>query len=140
MTRRFAAAAQAEAAPARVLAAFDIAAAVMLETPEVSRAVMGALGAPTQEPGEVRTSSQALWAMAVAEGEGFEPGLLDLVLNVLPDLLAIAFRGVLSFWSAGEITDETLPLRARATAAATMFGFAKQDMRAELVALLHAAA
>jgi AcrR family transcriptional regulator len=45
-------------AVSRVLAAVDIAAAVMLDAPVVNRAVMGAIGAP----GDVSSRSGALWA------------------------------------------------------------------------------
>jgi AcrR family transcriptional regulator len=101
-----------ETAVARVVAAVDIAASVMLNSPAVNRAVMGAIGAPSDAPGNVSSRSSALWAAA---------------------LLAVAFRGVLSFWTAGELDDEMLARRARAAAAAILLGFAERNDRRELL-------
>jgi AcrR family transcriptional regulator len=117
----------------RVLAAVDIASAVMLNDPHVSRAVMGSLGAPSDEPGQVRAQSRALWADAIGAADGFAPGLAELGRTVLPDHLALAFRGVLSFWSAGEITDSDLAPRARAATAALLLGFVSDEQRASLL-------
>ena len=49
----------------RVLMAVEIAAAEMLAEPKVNRAVIGTLGAPGGEPGEVYAQSRALWAQAL---------------------------------------------------------------------------
>ena len=132
MTERFARTATAAPAPDRVLAAVEIAAAVMLESPAVNRTVMGVLGTPSQEPGEVSRHSRALWAMALGDGEGIEPSMVELARAVLPDQLAMAFRGVLSFWSAGEIGDTELSPRSRQIAGALMLGFVGEDAKTKL--------
>ena len=124
MTERFGDAASAQGAPARVLTAIDIAVAVMLDTPAVSRAVMGTLGAPEETPGEVSQRSRALWAIALGDGDGLDSGSADLALAILPDQLAAAFRGVLSFWSTGEINNAALRIRAQKAAATLLLGFA----------------
>jgi hypothetical protein len=59
-----------------------------------------------------------------------------LALAVLPDQLAFAFRGVLSFWTAGELTDALLSQRARAAVATVLLAFVERQDRAELLALL----
>lgn len=133
MTERFVRTATTTPAPARVLMAVDIAAAVMLESPAVNRTVMGLLGTPTQEPGDVSRRSRALWSMALEDGEGLEPSMVELARAILPDQLAVAFRGVLSFWSAGEIGDPALGLRARQIAAALMLGFVGEDEKTKLM-------
>ena len=120
----------------RVLAAVDIAAAVMLAAPAVNRAVMGAIGAPSEAPGDVSSRSGALWAEALGAGEGLDPETMSLALATLPDQLAVAFRGVLSFWTAGELPDARLAGRAAAAAAATLLGFVKSEDRALLLSLL----
>lgn len=132
MAERFAQVDVLEDAADRVLAAVEIASAVMLEDPHVSRAVMGSLGAPSDEPGQVRAQSRALWADAIGAADGFAPGLAELGINALPDHLAMAFRGVLSFWTAGEIADADLRSDARAAAAALLLGFVSDQQRARL--------
>jgi AcrR family transcriptional regulator len=136
MTRLFSQARPDGDAARRVLVAVDIAAAVMLEEPLVNRAVIGTLGAPSERPGRVFAQSRALWAEAIGEGEGFDPALADVARAVLPDQLAIAFRGVLSFWTAGEISDGELTPRARAAAAAPVLGFVEQQRRRDILGLL----
>jgi AcrR family transcriptional regulator len=140
MHARFAAAPPPGDAVARVLAAVGIAAAVMLESPAINRAVMAALGAPSSEPGGVWARSRALWAEALGEGDGLAPRTRALAWNTLPDQLALTFRGVLSFWTAGEIVDQDLGLRAKAAAAALLLGFVEGNAREPLEAMLSEAA
>jgi hypothetical protein len=108
MHERLARASPPPTAVARVLAAVDIAAGVMLDAPAVNRAVMGAIGAPCDTPGDVLSRSGALWAEALGTGIGLAASTRSLALNVLPDQLAVGFRGVLSFWTAGELADRLL--------------------------------
>ena len=136
MHSTFAGAAVPPTAVRRVLAAVDIAAAVMPAAPAVNRAVMGAIGAPSEAPGDVSSRSGALWAEALGAGEGLDPETMSLALATLPDQLAVAFRGVLSFWTAGELPDARLAERAAAAAAATLLGFVKSEDRALLLSLL----
>ncbi|QJU57806.1 TetR/AcrR family transcriptional regulator [Sphingomonas sp. AP4-R1] len=132
MHARLAASAPPEPGPARVLAAMEIAASVMLERPEVNRVVMGALGAPAAAPGHVFARSRALWAEAMGDAATFaDPAGAN---ALLPDQLAFAFRGVLSFWTAGEIADADLVASARRAAAMAMLGFAPPEMRRVLLA------
>lgn len=123
-------------AVARVLLAVDIAAAVMLTAPTVNRAVMAAISAPTDEPGNVSSYSSALWAEALGAGIGLASPTRSLAIAALPHQLAVAFRGVLSFWTAGEISDQSLGQHARAAAAVVLLGFVGREGRAELLALL----
>ena len=121
---------------ARVLKAVDIAAAVMLAAPGINRVVMGAISTPSDNPGSAWLNSRVLWGEALGAGEGLAPTTRTLALTVLPDQLAFAFRGVLSFWTAGELSDQMLGLCARAAAATILLGFIGHDRRAELLALL----
>jgi AcrR family transcriptional regulator len=136
MHERLARATLPPSAVARVLAAVDIATAVMLASPAVNRAVMGAISAPSEAPGDVLSHSGALWAEALGTGEGLSVVNRSLALSVLPDQLAVAFRGVLSFWTAGELTDQLLSQHACAAAAAVLLGFVGREDRAQLLALL----
>jgi AcrR family transcriptional regulator len=123
-------------AVARVFKAVDIATSVMLASSDVNRAVMGAISAPNEDPGDVSSRSSALWAEALGAGEGLATTTRALALAVLPHQLAFAFRGVLSFWTAGELSDPLLRQRARAAAATVLLGFVGRDSRAKLLALL----
>lgn len=127
-------------AAGRVLVAADIAAAVMLEAPAVNRAVMAAVGAPADRPGDVSARSGAWWAEALGAGGDLPEAMRALALAALPLQLAFAFRGVLSFWTAGELSDEEFRRQARAVAAAVLLGFSGDDERAGLLALLASAA
>ena len=136
MRARFAETALPDAAAARVLLAIEIAASVMLEQPAINRAVMGAIGAPADTPGDVFAQSCALWAEALGGGERLAPDTRGVALKTLPAALAVAFRGALSFWTVGEVSDEALEPRAKAAAASVLLGFADGRERAELMAIL----
>jgi AcrR family transcriptional regulator len=125
-----------DSAAARVLQAFDTAASVLVAAPDVNRAIMAVIGAPIDEPSDVLSRSEALWAEALADGKGLRPETRALALTILPGLLAFAFRGVLSFWTAGELPDRLLRQRARAAAAGVLLGFVGRDDRAHLIGLL----
>ncbi|MDE2465863.1 MAG: hypothetical protein KGO02_19430 [Alphaproteobacteria bacterium] len=108
-----------------MLLSVDIAVTVMLEEPRLNRAVLGWLGAEAASPGKVFDHSKALWALALDDGEGLAVSRRVEALTCLPGQLAFAFRGVLSFWTAGELTDEALALGAREMATALLHSFGK---------------
>ncbi|RDJ19660.1 TetR/AcrR family transcriptional regulator [Bosea caraganae] len=125
MTRRFAEALPRPDAADRVLLAIDTAVAVMLEEPQVNRAVLGWLGTAGPSPGQVLAHSTTLWRLALGAGEGLTETRREQALRCLPGQLAFAFRGVLSFWTAGELTDDALALNAREIARALLLGFSE---------------
>lgn len=138
MRRQLAEATLPASAIGRVVVAVDIATAVMLSAPAVNRAVMAAISAPSDETGHVSSHSSLFWSEALGDADGLAAAPRPLAKAALPDLLAIAFRGVLSFWTAGELSDALLNPRARAAAAAVLLGFAGRDARTELLSLLEA--
>ena len=107
----------------RVLSALETAAAVMLEEPGVNRAVMGWLGTASVPPGRTLARSIALWVLALGAGEGLIVARRDEALRRLPRQLAFSFRGVLSFWTAGELPDEDLDASTREMASTLLLGF-----------------
>lgn len=111
----------------RVLVAVEIAVAVMLEEPPVNCAVMGWLGTASPTSGHVLAHSMRLWATAIGDDEAAPDGDRNDALRRLPELLAYAFRGVLSFWTAGELTDGALADRAKEVAGALVAGFADRS-------------
>ncbi|MFG1425830.1 TetR/AcrR family transcriptional regulator [Roseixanthobacter glucoisosaccharinicivorans] len=132
MESRFAAAPPLTDAAERVLLAIDTAAGVMLEEPKVNRAVMGWLGAANPSPGQVWTRSTALWTLALGAGDGLIAARREQALRCLPGQLAFAFRGVLSFWTAGELPDEALAPNARDLAGTLLLGFTEQQLSGDL--------
>src|SRR5262249_19640566 len=125
-----------ETATARVLLAVDVATSVMLAAPTVNRAITAAIGTPSDEASDASYRSATLWAEALGDGKGLLPATRPLALALLPNQLAMALRGVLSFWTAGEIPDRLLKKCARAAAATVLLGFVGRDDRAHLISLL----
>lgn len=136
MAEEFARAAPIGDAADRVQVAVDIAVGVLLEEPVVSRRVIGSLGSPTAEPGRTAERSRALWATALGKLDGIVPALEEAADRNLADQLAFGFRGCLSFWVAGEISDADLPARARGIAIALLLGFVEPKRRTALAAQL----
>ncbi|MBW4330190.1 TetR/AcrR family transcriptional regulator [Stakelama sp. CBK3Z-3] len=122
MASRFTAAPALRDTRSRVLLAIDIAVAVMIEEPEVNRAVMSWVG--TEGPGQVLAHSTTLWTLALGDGEGLIEVLREEALRCLPRQLAFVFRGVLSFWTAGELADDALAANAREAGQTLLLGFA----------------
>ena len=123
MATRFSQLPRAADASSRVTLAVDTAVAVMLEEPDVNRAVMSWIGTSGGAPGHAWARSTALWTLALGEGEGIPERSRKQAIDQLPKQLALAFRGALSFWSAGEISDEALGPNARAVARTLLLGF-----------------
>lgn len=117
----------------RVFFATEAATSVMLREPVVNRAVMGSLGAPSSTPGSVLERSAKLWETALGSGDGLSAAHRATALEILPRQLAFGFRGVLSFWTAGELNDSDLAPAAKRMAATLMQGFADPRRRGTLV-------
>ena len=103
----------------RVRLAVTVAVAVMLEEPDVNRAVMGSIGTAGLAQTDALERSAALWALALT-GEDSVGVSRRQSPNDLPRHLALAFRGALSFWCAGELPDDELREAALAIADALM--------------------
>lgn len=111
-TQRFVDKPQLEGAADRVLLAVATVVDLMLEEPRVNRAVMGWIGTVGPAVGDVLTQSTTLWALALGDGHGLAADLQEQAVRDLPRQLAFGFRGVLSFWTAGELPDEELAANA----------------------------
>jgi hypothetical protein len=107
----------------RVACAVESAATTMLEQPIVNRVVMGWISTSNPASGEVLQRSKALWALALGEGDGLRVELRERACRTLPEQLAFGFRGVLSFWTAGEISDAALTRCALDIAETLMRGY-----------------
>ncbi|USI73489.1 TetR/AcrR family transcriptional regulator [Sphingomonas morindae] len=121
MSARLAAAPRPADARRRLRLAVETAVAVMLEEPDVNRAVMGSIGAAGPAPATALARSAAYWALALANDGAEAPRRPEE--SDLPRLLAFAFRGALSFWSAGELSDAALGPAAVAIADRLALGF-----------------
>lgn len=112
-TQRFADKPPLKSAADRVLLAVVTVVDLMLEEPPVNRAVMGWIGTAGPAESEVLMQSTALWALALGDGNGLITDRQEQAVRDLPRQLAFGFRGVLSFWTAGELPDEELSENAR---------------------------
>lgn len=117
----------------RVLVMGGIAVALLLEQPEVYKAVVGSLGVVSPTPSAVMVQSRSLWALALDDLKGIASEARETARSELPNQLAFGFRGCLSFWIAGEITDEDLPGAVKANAATIILGFASKARRHHLI-------
>lgn len=118
----------------RVLAMGRISVGVLLEKPDVSKAVVGSLGVAGPSPSAVRLQSEALWSLALGDLSGLSSDVPIPVRPVLPQQLAFTFRGCVSFWIAGELTDEMLEKAFQTGALTVLLGFAKPARRARMIA------
>jgi AcrR family transcriptional regulator len=129
MAKRFAEQPPLPYAVDRVLLAIGIAAAGMLEEPRINRSVMGWIGTKGPVAGKALAHSTALWRLALGAGEGLIATRREEALCSLPQQLAFAFRGVLSFWTSGELADERLASSARQVASTLLSSFAERQPR-----------
>jgi AcrR family transcriptional regulator len=129
MAKRFSGQPPLPSAVDRVLLAIRIAAEGMLEEPVVNRAVMGWIGTASPTPGRALELSTGLWRLALGDGSGLAATRKDEALSILPRQLAFAFRGTLSFWTAGELADEALVVNAQEVASSLLQGFADNPQR-----------
>ena len=113
----------------RVLAMGRISVALLLEQPDVYKAVIGSLGVVGEAQSAVRPQSQQLWSLALADCAGLTGATRDLARASLPEHLAFVFRGCLSFWIAGEVRDGELAAAFDAGASTALLGFADAGRR-----------
>ncbi|MFT4132583.1 TetR/AcrR family transcriptional regulator [Labrys sp. (in: a-proteobacteria)] len=116
-----------------VLAMGRISVALLLEKPDVHKAVVGSLGVANSEPGPVRQNSRELWLLALGDFAGMTVETKALAQAVLADQLAFNFRGCVSFWIAGELQDEDLDSAFRIGASTLLLGFASPSRRTDLI-------
>jgi len=122
----------------RVAAMGGIAVALLLEQPDVYKAVVGSLGVVGPAPTEVMGQSRALWSLALGDLDGIAADVADTARLVLAEQLAFGFRGCLSFWIAGEFGNDALDAVVAANLSTTLLGFATPDRRAGLLARIAA--
>lgn len=118
----------------RVLAMGRIAVGVLLEKPDVSKAVVGSLGVVSPSPSAVRPQSEALWTLALDGDDSLALDLPPSIRAILPQQLAFTFRGCVSFWIAGELTDDMLGQAFQTGALAVLLGFVDSTRRTKMIA------
>ncbi|MEJ0016224.1 MAG: TetR/AcrR family transcriptional regulator [Acetobacteraceae bacterium] len=118
----------------RVLTLGRISVALLLEKPDVHKAVVGSLGVASPAPGFVRQNSRALWSLALGDFAGIAVDMKEVAQVALAEQLAFNFRGCVSFWIAGELDDGNLGSAFRAGSCALLLGFAEKRRRAYLIA------
>lgn len=133
MAARFVAEEPAGDAIDRVLAMGRIAVALLLERPDVYKAVVGSLGVVSPVPSTVREHSQQLWTLALGDFDGLAPDTAAIARAVLAEQFAFSFRGCVSFWIAGEIDNGDLAGSFATAASAILLGFAAPERRSFLL-------
>jgi AcrR family transcriptional regulator len=133
MAARFRDAAPKGDAVDRVLAMAQLSITLLLEKPDVHRAVVGSLGVASSEPGSVHRNSQELWSLALGNFAGLAQRAANAAQAVLAEQLAFHFRGCVSFWIAGELQDEGLETAFRVGACILLLGFASPKRRGYLL-------
>jgi AcrR family transcriptional regulator len=133
MARRFGEDAPRGDAIDRVLAMGRIAVAALLEQPDVNKAVVGSLGLAGPVPSSVRPQSEAIWLLALDDMSGLGDPTRARAEATLPQQLAFMFRGCVSFWIAGELSDDQLPRAFEAGASTLLLAFADDKRRAHLL-------
>lgn len=117
----------------RVLAMGRISVAGLLEQPEISKAVVGSLGLAGPAPSAVRPQSEAIWSLALGDISGIDGEMLARAEATLSQQLAFMFRGCVSFWIAGELSDNQLAQAFEAGASMLLLAFADDKRRAKLL-------
>ncbi len=117
----------------RVMAMGRISIALLLEQPDVHKAVVGSLGVASPVPGSVRQNSRDLWSLALGDFAGVAVDMRTLAQTVLADQLAFDFRGCVSFWIAGELQDGDLGAALQAGACTLLLGFVDPKRRTHLI-------
>ena len=120
----------------RVLAMGRIGVDVLLEQPDVSKRVVGSLGVVSNAPHSVSGQSAALWTMALGDLKGITATQQKTAMAILPMNLAFLFRGCVSFWIAGEISDRELSDAFQTVASVSLLGFARPERRAQTLLAL----
>ena len=138
MASRFRREAPAGDAIDRVLAMQRISVGLLLEQPGISRMVVGSLGLAGPAPSTVRPQSEAIWSLALGDYPGIAPTMIRHARAVLPQQLAFTFRGCVSFWIAGELTDDEFPQALEIGASTFLLAFATPDRQADLLERLDA--
>jgi AcrR family transcriptional regulator len=117
----------------RVLVMVRIAVALLLEQPEISKAVVGSLGLPGPVPSTVRQQAEPIWSLVLDDLSGIDGGARARAEATLPQQLAFMFRGCVSFWIAGELPDDQFARAFEAGAATLLLGFAEEKRRPHLL-------
>lgn len=142
LMERIAAAYRAEAptgdAIDRVLAMGRISVGLLLEEPEVCKAVVGSLGVAGRLPEVIQGQSAAFWSLALGDFAGIVTDASKTAGKVLAQQLAFAFRGCLSFWIAGELEDHDLKGAVETSLSTMLLGFADPERRPYLVIRIRA--
>jgi AcrR family transcriptional regulator len=116
-----------------VLAMGRISVALLLEKPDVHKAVVQSLGVVSLVPGSARQNSRELWSLALGDLAGVAIEMRSLAQTVLADQLAFDFRGCVSFWIAGELQDGDLSATFQAGACTLLLGFVGPKRRTHLI-------
>ena len=118
----------------RVLAMGRISVALLLEKPELHKALIASLAVVNQTPGAAMHNSIRLWSLALGDFSGIKVGMRSIAELALAEQLAFSFRGCISFWTAGELADEKLDDAFRVGVCSLLLGLAERQHHDYLMA------
>jgi AcrR family transcriptional regulator len=120
----------------RVLLMAQVACGVLLDKPAVSKTVVASLSAPGMGPTEVHATSAALWLTALSGSGNSRMAWPKIGSEVIAQQLAYTFRGCVSFWIAGELSDERFEHTVQRCALVVLLGFSTGKQKADTIARL----
>jgi AcrR family transcriptional regulator len=124
----------------RVLAMARIAVTLLLGQSAVYRTVVGSLGTAASGHDGIQDRSRALWELALDAFDGIPRAMRRTAEALLAEQLAFVFRGCLSFWIAGDVTDEDLDRKVQTALSVVLLAFSGTPRRRALQKVLEAEA
>lgn len=107
---------------------------VLLEKPILNKYIITSLSIPRKEKLKVKTNSENLWKIALGNMSEFTE--FDKLKEKLVTQIALHFRGVISFWCAGDIEDKDLKDNFIKGICFLCLGISKNKDRDELLKLI----
>lgn len=121
----------------RVIAMTNIGVDVLVELSVVNRAVCAAyVSVGASEEFDFFSPALSLWSNTLGEFDGFDRALIPIARELLPEQLAILFRGTMALWITGELPEERFRTVALSGVATLLFGLASRRRRDVLIALM----
>ncbi|WP_219894288.1 TetR/AcrR family transcriptional regulator [Aquisediminimonas profunda] len=100
---------------------------VLMQQPRTYRTVVSALNQPHPEGPDMRHGAHKLWLQALGDFTGICSTRVEIARCILPDQLTISFRGILTLWVSGELTDFDLVPTMAAAIGGLFFGLADSE-------------
>jgi AcrR family transcriptional regulator len=118
----------------RVLFMARLGADVMLAQASVTRAM--AIGIGAGESRELIRGARNLWALALGDLDGLDTTWSKDAASLLPEQLAVLFRGALVMWVGGDLSDEQFPAIVETCVASHLAAYCHPEQKAALARII----